>query len=140
MIYIDTSAIIAALTREGTTQRVQHWIESQPEGELVISPWVVTEVSSALSVKVRTGALTIEDRAEVMATWAELQSEIFVSVPVSGNHFEVAARFADQHELALRAGDALHLAVASSAGYHIATLDRVMAEAAPKLGVPVAAV
>lgn len=138
MIYIDTSVIVAAMTREGTTMRVQRWIESQPEGELVISPWVVTEVSSALSLKVRTGALTIENRADVMAIWAALQREIFVSVPVSGNHFEVAARFADQHALALRADDALHLAIASSAGYHLATLDRVMAEAAPKLGVPLA--
>lgn len=137
MIYIDTSVIVAALTREGMTPRVQHWIEAQPEGELVISPWVVTEVSSALSVKVRTGALTIENRAEIMATWAELQSEIFVSVPVSGNHFDAAARFADQHDLGLRAGDGLHLAIASSAGHRLATLDKVMADAAPKLGVPV---
>lgn len=140
MIYIDTSVIVAALTREGTTQRVQQWIEAQPEGELVISPWVVTEVSSALSVKVRTGALSIENRAEIMATWAELQSEIFVSVPVAGNHFDVAARFADQHDLGLRAGDALHLAIASSAGHRLATLDKIMAEAAPKLGVPVVTV
>lgn len=137
MIYVDTSVIVAALTREGTTPRVQQWIESQPEGELVISPWIVTEVSSALSVKVRTGALTIENRAEIMATWAELQSEIFVSLPVAGNHFDVAARFADQHDLGLRAGDALHLAIASSAGHRLATLDKIMAEAAPKLGVPV---
>lgn len=137
MIYIDTSVIVAALTREGTTPRVQQWIEAQLEGELVISPWVVTEVSSALSVKVRTSALTIESRAEIMATWAELQSEIFVSVPVAGNHFDVAARFADQHDLGLRAGDALHLAIASSAGHRLATLDKIMAEAAPKLGVPV---
>ncbi|TXG83991.1 MAG: PIN domain-containing protein [Sphingomonadales bacterium] len=140
MIYIDTSVIVAALTREGTTQRVQQWIEARPEGELVISPWVVTEVSSALSVKVRTGALSIENRAEIMATWAELQSEIFVSVPVAGNHFDVAARFADQHDLGLRAGDALHLAIASSAGHRLATLDKIMAEAAPKLGVPVVTV
>ncbi|QCI79784.1 type II toxin-antitoxin system VapC family toxin [Hankyongella ginsenosidimutans] len=140
MIYIDTSVIVAALTREGTTQRVQQWIEARPEGELVISPWVVTEVSSALSVKVRTGALSIENRAEIMATWAELQSEIFVSVLVAGNHFDVAARFADQHDLGLRAGDALHLAIASSAGHRLATLDKIMAEAAPKLGVPVVTV
>jgi uncharacterized protein len=139
MIYVDTSVIVAALTREEMTPRVQKWIEAQPEGELAISPWVITEVSSALSVKVRTGALMIESRAEIMATWAELQIEIFVSVPVAGNHFDVAARFADQHDLGLRAGDALHLAIASSAGYRLATLDKIMAEAAPKLGVPLVA-
>lgn len=139
MIYVDTSAIVAALTREATTLRVQNWIELQPEGELSISPWVATEVSSALSIKTRTGALTIENRAEIMAIWAELQREIFVTIPIAANHFETAARFADQHELSLRAGDALHLAVASSAGYRLATLDTTMADAAPKLGVPVVA-
>lgn len=140
MIYVDTSIIVAALTPEVATPRVQHWVEAQSENELVISPWVVAEVSSALSIKVRTGALTIENRAEILATWAALQSEIFISVPVAAKHFGVAARFADQHDLGLRAGDALHLAIASSVGHRLATLDKVMVEAAPKLGVPVVVV
>jgi predicted nucleic acid-binding protein len=139
MIYVDTSVIIAALTPETATARVHAWLAEQPAGGLVISGWILTEVSSALAIKVRTGALQVEHRAEILAAWYRFQTDHFQIAAVTPNHFEVAARFADQHELALRAGDALHLAIASSAGYHIATLDRVMGEAAPKLGVPLAA-
>ena len=47
-----------------------------------------------------------------------------------------AAQFADQAPLGLRAGDALHLAIAFEAGLSIATLDRKLAEAGNALGVP----
>ena len=138
MLYVDTLVIIAALTPETVTERVQTWLAEQPAGELAISGWVVTEVSSALAIKVRTGALQVKHRAEILAALHRFQTDHFQISAVTPNHFEVAARFADQHELALRAGDALHLAIASSAGYHLATLDSVMAQAALKLGVPVA--
>ena len=44
--------------------------------------------------------------------------------------------FVDQHALGLRAGDALHLAVASVKGETLHTLDERLAEAGPVLGVP----
>ena len=49
--------------------------------------------------------------------------------------FRVAARIADQHKLGLRAGDALHLAIAADHGATIATLDKRLADAALALGV-----
>jgi predicted nucleic acid-binding protein len=55
---------------------------------------------------------------------------------VTGGQFRTAAKFADQHALGLRAGDALHLAVASEHGATVHTLDRRLAEAGPALGVP----
>ena len=57
-------------------------------------------------------------------------------LPVSEHHFQIAARFADQASLGLRAGDAVHLAVASEAGFSVVTLDRKLAEAGAALGVP----
>lgn len=137
MIYPDTSIVIAALTPDASTSRIQDWLAEQGAGMLVISDWVVTEVSSALAIKLRTKALDIEKRAEIMAVWHRMQIENLHSVPVLPIHFELAARFIDQLELSLRAGDALHLAVASTQGYHLATLDKVMAAAGPVFGVPV---
>ena len=50
----------------------------------------------------------------------------------------MAARFADQYALGLRAGDALHLAICADRGAIICTLDRRLAEAALALGVETA--
>ena len=54
---------------------------------------------------------------------------------LSGRHFRMAAAFVDQHTFGLRAGDSLHLAVASDYGASVHTLDRRLAEAGPRLGV-----
>ncbi len=56
-------------------------------------------------------------------------------LPVSRSDFRTAARFADRHEFALRAGDALHLAICIEHGATLYTLDRRLAEAAGALGV-----
>ena len=50
---------------------------------------------------------------------------------VSGLQFRTAARFADQHMLGLRAGDALHLAICADHGATLCTLDRRLSEAGP---------
>jgi predicted nucleic acid-binding protein len=55
---------------------------------------------------------------------------------VTGGQFRAAAKFADQHALGLRAGDALHLAIASEHGAMVHTLDQRLAKAGPALGVP----
>nr|QQZ51955.1 PIN domain-containing protein [Phenylobacterium glaciei] len=57
--------------------------------------------------------------------------------PVSAAHFKTAARFADQYALGLRAGDALHLAIAVDQGATLCTLDRRLAEAGQALGLKV---
>jgi uncharacterized protein len=137
MIYLDTSVIIAAFTAEAETIRVHKWLLAQPAGSLTISNWCSAELSSALSIKVRTNALTLDARAKALANWQQFQRNNVSATAIEPDAFEQAAQFCDQVELRLRAGDALHLAIAAAAGHHIATLDGKMAAAAPKLGVPV---
>lgn len=135
MLYLDTSLLVAALTREVRTAAMQDWLAAQPPEQLVISDWVITEFSGALSLKVRVGQLTATQRAEVLAVFTSLAEASFTVLAVSRLEFQMAARFADQYNTGLRSGDALHLAIASSHGARLCSLDRLLVSAADTLGV-----
>ena len=137
MIYCDTSLLVTSLTAEGETARAQRWLGAQDSGALCVSGWVVAEFSSALAIKLRSKALTDGQRADVMTHWRLRLADNLVMIPIPLAAYDLAARFADRHALNIRAGDALHLAIASLAGLPLATLDRVMAHAAVAVGVTV---
>ncbi len=134
MLYLDTSLLVAALTRETKTAHVQAWLDDQEPAEMAISEWVATEFSAALSIKLRTRQIEPDDRADALGKFAQLYAESFAVLAVSGIHFRTAARFADQYALGLRAGDALHLAICADHGAALATLDYRLSEAGSTLG------
>lgn len=101
-----------------------------------MSDWSVTEAASALSIKVRTGQMTVKSRSLAISLFNSVFRQSVQIVSVNGQHFSDAARFAERHELALRAGDALHLAISGYHGATLCTLDNRLAAAGPILGVP----
>lgn len=116
---------------------MQGWLGAQTPEDLFISDWVVTEFSSALSIKLRTGQITVTDRANSLAMFTRLCADSIGVLPVTGQSFRTAARFSDQYALGLRAGDALHLAVCADHGATLYTLDRRLADAGPQVGLAV---
>ena len=123
------------MTSEDATDRVLAWLTDLGSADLTISNWVVTEFASALSMKIRMGDLRAEDRAKSAGLFKQIQMDSLVVVPLTRGHFQVAARFAAQTGIGLRAGDALHVAVAADLGAVLCTLDKRLAEAAVVLGV-----
>lgn len=136
IFYIDTSVVVAALIKEVATQRTQAWLGSRSPGQLAVSDWVTTELSSALSIKLRRGEIGLADRTGALAAYSRLGVTTFASLPFSGAQFHTAALFADQHLLGLRGADALHLAICAHHGATLCTLDTRLASAGPPLGIP----
>lgn len=133
--YLDTALLVAFLTGEARTADVRAWLGAQNSKQMAIGEFVITEFSAALSIKLRTGQITLSERTDSLTRFKDMVSRSLWVIPVVSDHFTAAARFADQHELALRAGDALHLAIADSQNATLCTLDKRLAAAGPKLGV-----
>jgi len=139
MLYLDTSVLVAALTPENHTTKIQQWLARQDPNALHVSDWVITEFSSALSIKLRSEQLDEAQRARALAWFTTLLQESVAVLHASPEDFRTAAHFADQAGIGLRAGDALHLATASAHGATLVTLDQKLLEAAPAVAVDVLA-
>jgi len=137
MIYIDTSALVPVFIREPKSEAVIGWLESAGE-RLAISEWSLVEFASAAAIKVRTGQAAPNLAKQAMARVREFaRKHCTVAVPGRAE-FRRAAELAGDDDLKLRAGDALHLAVAASmSAQGILCLDDAMIESAKSLGMNV---
>jgi hypothetical protein len=54
---------LRALANEAETPHVQQWLADQNPAALAMSDWVITKVSPALAIKLRTGAIDLPFRA-----------------------------------------------------------------------------
>ena len=87
-----------------------------------------------MSIKVRTGQISIGLRDEALQSFAAFQGGMIL-LPVKPSDFRVAAKFFEHYETGIRANDALHLAVVREYGATLCTLDQRLAKAGPQLGV-----
>ncbi|WP_375392444.1 type II toxin-antitoxin system prevent-host-death family antitoxin [uncultured Sphingomonas sp.] len=90
------------------------------------------EIASALGIKTRRGELKKHQADEAMTRCRDMLAESADLLPVGGK--ECRAATGDVERTALRAADALHLAIAARFDVAVVTLDRRMAEAGQALG------
>ena len=140
MIYVDTSALVPVFVLEPKSEAVIAWLESSGE-RLAISEWSLVEFASAAAIKVRTGEAAANLAKQATARVREFADK-HCTVAVPGREeFRRAAELAGDDALKLRAGDALHLAIAGSLkAQGILCLDEAMIESAKALGIGVVAV
>lgn len=129
MIYLDTSVLGALFFREPGAGQLLDRLEPLRRDGLLISAWTLTEMAGIGGIKQRTGAIDAVARQQAMANFQRFVSAELRTVEIEPADFRTAAVFIDA-PLALRAGDALHLAVAHRTGARLASLDRRLNEAA----------
>ena len=134
-LYLDSSLLVSLVVREPFSDEVATWMKAQAGAEFAISAWTTTEISSALSIKLRTTELSRSQRDAALGRFRAISAEAFINYAVLDRHFAEASRFCEAHELGLRASDALHLAIAVENGATVCTLDVKMEEAGYKLGI-----
>jgi hypothetical protein len=135
-IYVDTSVIIAAHTREPKTVEAQNWLAEQNSGVLILSSWMLVECTSALAIKQRRAEITEKTRLSAESDIDALVAYFSpVVIPVESDyaHARQLCRYVSSN---LRAGDSLHLAVAiHEQATHFATFDSILAGNAVAQGI-----
>jgi predicted nucleic acid-binding protein len=140
MLYFDTSFLAPLILEEAASADVERFMAALPTGILTVSHWTRVEFSSLLAREVRMGALDPAVARDADAQFETLVAESFIVLLPNENDYICAKEFLQKHETGLRAGDALHLAIAGNRrADSIFTLDKTMVRAGKALGLPVSA-
>lgn len=133
--YLDASAAVPIYVNEESSFGIHSWFRSVDPGEVALSQWTMTEFASALGIRVRMGTLGPAEARLTGAAFIDMARTSLLVLPVQERDFTRAAEIMLDFPLGLRAGDALHVAVALNAGAStLVTLDHRMARAAGQLG------
>ena len=114
--FLDTSALLKRYHPEAGTQRVDR-IFQESNRQVSISRLTAVEITSASSIKVRTGSIKREDaNLAVRSFRADISAATFNVIQLSQTEFGLAEWLIDKYafDRKLRTLDALQLAVAIS--------------------------
>lgn len=135
MRYFDTSFLVPLILPEATSEPVTRFFDNLPVEDLAVSQWTRVEFASMLAREVRTGSLDAAAAREAGSRFEAMIEEAFIVLLPDRDDFDQARQWLSRFETGLRAGDALHLAIASNHGaVAINSLDKVMIAAGTTLG------
>ena len=131
MLYFDTSFLAPLILEEATSTKIEALFAKLPVGELYVSHWTRVEFASLIAREVRMGGLAESDALLAIAQFDELVTDSFQIVTPGIADYELAKDYIQHFATKLRAGDALHLAIASNHGAQtFYTLDEGLLNAA----------
>ncbi len=136
MVYLDTSFLAPLAIPEDTSDLVERYLQRLEPGSLCTSLWTRVELASLLSRRQRMGDFDGEQAERIRAAFDRVLGESLHLLVPTAEDFLTATDLLRDHASGLRAGDALHLAVARNRGpMPLLTLDRGLVKAAKHLGI-----
>ena len=138
--YFDTSFLAPLILEEATSAAVERFLAGLPVESLAISHWTRVEFSSLLAREVRMGAMDPRIALDADQQFEAIIGESFAVFVPAVDDLELAKRYLAEPRTGLRAGDALHLAIASNNGAEaVYSLDKTLLRAGKTIGLPVRA-
>lgn len=140
MRYLDTSFLVPLILPEATSEPIASFLGGLPADDLAVSHWSRVEFASLLAREVRTGGLDPGVARDAGSRFEMMIRESFVVLLPNRDDFDRAKEWLGHFEIGLRAGDALHLAIAGNRSAEaIYSLDKLMIAAGTTLGLPASA-
>ena len=139
MVYLDTSFIAPLAIAEASSESVEAFLLRR-KAELATSQWTRVELASLVARRVRMGELDADQAEAIRTAFDRLLAESFTILTVATTDFMTAVALLAKPDTGLRAGDALHLAIARNhRAKTVYTLDCGLLKAGKRLKLPVSA-
>jgi predicted nucleic acid-binding protein len=135
-IYLDTSVIVALLTRDALAHRADTLLRRELP-VLIVSDFAAAELASAIARLVRLGALTHSGGRAHLSAFDAWTARATQRLEIKPSDIAAAAAFLRRLDLTLRTPDAIHVAMAQRMHATLATFDAKLAAAGEQLGLPV---
>lgn len=130
MLHFDTSFLAPLILPEATSDRIAAFIRTLSAEALAVSHWTMVEFSSLIAREVRMSRLDAGAGTRADARFVAMVNASFVVLLPNPDDFGLARQYVARFETSLRAGDALHLAVANNhQAAAIYSLDKVLLKA-----------
>lgn len=131
--YLDASVLVPLFVDDPFTARAGAFVRSHLPA-LIVSDLAAAEFASAIARLVRLGDVKLAGARKTFATFDAWMARDTQRAETSTQDIVAGAAFIRRLDIALRAPDAVHIAIAQRIGADLFTFDKQMAAAARKLG------
>lgn len=136
-LYLDASVLVAMLTADPLTARAFRYLNDATPS-LIVSDYAAAEFACAVARRVRMRELSVNAARKAFATFDGLAPRTVQRIETSSADIKSAETFLRRLDLALRAPDAINIAMAQRIEAFLMTFDDKMAKSARTLDVKVA--
>lgn len=133
-LYLDTCLLVSLFHNDAGYSAAEAWLARSCAQELWISHWVLLAFASATALRIRRGELDRARGEDLQVELDTFRAERLALLEPRAEDFLLAQSWLRLDPASgLRAGDALHLAVAHRQGLTVVSADHVLVNAARRL-------